>query len=548
MNNITKINAEIQKAPQTVINKEILAASGAALESGALILEKYRVEKKLDVLAGEADLYICDYGGKQFAAKLYKREIAIKDEVIEALKKIDSPYVARLYESGIHNARPFEILPYYKNGSLQGKRFPYDELKKIIGFINEGLKVIHDSGIIHKDLKPSNIMLSDDKESVAIIDFGISSFREGGNAIVVTRTGMTPEYSAPETFRNIFLVESDYYSFGVTIYELFTGSTPYAGMEAEEIELYHSVQRIPFPKDMPLELQNLISALTYNDITERNNKANPNRRWTYEEVNGWLNGEIRELPGGTKKEIPAYKFMGNTFNDPLKLVEALAGNWEEGKRHLFRGRLTKYFHLFDPVISAACSSAENEAVKISGKDDKIIWKLLYKMNPGSSVFYWLGNSFENLPALGRVLLDSLWKSRRDLYPFYGSILRERLLSEYPPITASKNEKMKKNIADIENMFLIAKNDAELEFALYMLAYLLSNQRVLSIDNMQFNTVGEFADYMRKLLDKSFDEFNALCHTLVDYKGNLNTQLEAWLTAIGKGREIGKWREALKEGN
>ena len=53
-------------------------------------------------------------------------------------------------------------------------------------------------------------MLCDNEEDVVIIDFGISSVKDGSNTIIVTQTGMTPEYSAMETFRNLFLEESDY--------------------------------------------------------------------------------------------------------------------------------------------------------------------------------------------------------------------------------------------------------------------------------------------------------------------------------------------------
>ena len=93
-------------------------------------------------------------------------------------------------------------------------------VRKIIPNINEGLHAIHEAGIIHKDLKPSNIMLNSDGETVSIIDFGISSIIADGNTVLVTKTGMTPEYSAPETFKNLFLRESDYYSFGITLFEL----------------------------------------------------------------------------------------------------------------------------------------------------------------------------------------------------------------------------------------------------------------------------------------------------------------------------------------
>ncbi len=204
---------------------------------------------------------------------MYRRQHAVKPEVVKVLKSIDSPYVAALFNTGVYNDLPFEIIPYYKNVSLQGRKFSLEELKKtIIPCINEALKVLHQNGIIHKDLEPSNIMFMDDNTSVAVIDFGISSFVEQGNTVLVTKIGMTPEYSAPETFRNLFLEESDYYSFGITLYELFLGYTPYKNINAEEIAKFTAVQRIPFPKDMPEELKDLISSVTYFDITNRNKK------------------------------------------------------------------------------------------------------------------------------------------------------------------------------------------------------------------------------------------------------------------------------------
>ena len=242
MDNKTVINPALQQSAQTVINNEIveeynrqnnISNSGAALvRDGATILDKYVVTRQLEVASGEADLYLCSCDGVQYVAKIYKRQFAIKQEVIDALLKIDSPYVAKLYETGSHNGFPVEILPYYENGSLQGKTFSEDELiRGIIPNINEGLHAIHSAGIIHKDLKPSNIMLNSDGETVSIIDFGISSAVEGNNTILVTKTGMTPEYSAPETFKNIFYEGSDYYSFGITLFELFCGYTPYANMQ-----------------------------------------------------------------------------------------------------------------------------------------------------------------------------------------------------------------------------------------------------------------------------------------------------------------------------
>lgn len=563
MDNKTVINPALQQSAQTVINNEIVEEynrqnninnSGAALvRDGATILDKYVVTRQLEVASGEADLYLCSCDGVQYVAKIYKRQFAIKQEVIDALLKIDSPYVAKLYETGSHNGFPVEILPYYENGSLQGKTFSEDELiRGIIPNINEGLHAIHSAGIIHKDLKPSNIMLNSDGETVSIIDFGISSAVEGNNTILVTKTGMTPEYSAPETFKNIFYEGSDYYSFGITLFELFCGYTPYANMQPEEIEQYVSVQRIPFPENMTPLMQDFISALTYYDISYRKNKNNPNRRWTYEEVRKWLDGEPLVIPGegvgnAGKGAMPAYQFLGESYTDPAQLVTAFAKNWEEGKKQLFRGYITSHFRTYNQDIARKCQSAEEEAGRENGRDDIIFWKLLYQIHPKLKGFYWKGQTFESLPAFGRDVLEKLWDRDHSQFSYYASILGEKLLSQYVLQAQPKNEKLKKAAAAIEDSYELEKtNGTDMRRTYYLMAYTLSGQKLLLLDGEQFRTVGELAGYMRSVLEESYDRFESLCHRLIDYDGNLDFQLETWLIALGKQDEIDKWRASMNE--
>lgn len=563
MDNKTVINPALQQSAQTVINNEIVEEynrqnninnSGAALvRDGATILDKYVVTRQLEVASGEADLYLCSCDGVQYVAKIYKRQFAIKQEVIDALLKIDSPYVAKLYETGSHNGFPVEILPYYGNGSLQGKTFSEDELiRGIIPNINEGLHAIHSAGIIHKDLKPSNIMLNSDGETVSIIDFGISSAVEGNNTILVTKTGMTPEYSAPETFKNIFYEGSDYYSFGITLFELFCGYTPYANMQPEEIEQYVSVQRIPFPENMTPLMQDFISALTYYDISYRKNKNNPNRRWTYEEVRKWLDGEPLVIPGegvgnAGKGAMPAYQFLGESYTDPAQLVTAFAKNWEEGKKQLFRGYITSHFRTYNQDIARKCQAAEEEAGRENGRDDIIFWKLLYQIHPKLKGFYWKGQTFESLPAFGRDVLEKLWDRDHSQFSYYASILGEKLLSQYVLQAQPKNEKLKKAATAIEDSYELEKtNGTDMRRTYYLMAYTLSGQKLLLLDGEQFRTVGELAGYMRSVLEESYDRFESLCHRLIDYDGNLDFQLETWLIALGKQDEIDKWRASMNE--
>lgn len=557
----TEINPNLRDPSATAINNEIIeqynrqngieSGGDQPISEGVEICGKYKVIRQLEVSSGEADLYLCSCKGSEYVAKVYKRQFAIKQEVIEKLMTIDSPYVAKLYETGTHNGFPVEILPYFENGSLQGKTYNQDELlKNIIPNINEGLKAIHDAGIIHKDLKPSNIMLNADGETVSIIDFGISSAVDGNNTILVTKTGMTPEYSAPETFKNIFYEGSDYYSFGITLFELFCGYTPYANMQPEEIEQYVSVQRIPFPEDMPALLQDFISALTYYDISYRKNKDNPNRRWTYDEVKMWLDGESLVIPGEGignvgKGNMPAFQFLGESFTDPAALVVAFAKNWEEGKKQLFRGHVTSHFRTFNQDLARKCQAAEEEAGRENGKDDIIFWKLLYQINPKLKGFYWKGQTFESIAAFGRDVLEHLWDKDESQFPYYASVLSEKMLSAYVNQAAPKNEKLKKAAAAIEDSYeLEIINGTDMKRTYYLMAYTLSGQKLLLLNGEQFRTVGELANYMRSVLDESFERFETLCHTLVDYDGNLDFQLETWLIAIGKQKEIEKWRASI----
>lgn len=547
--NSTVINSEVGQ--ETAINPNIVTAT-ANLSAGTVLAGKYEIVEILSASTGEADLYVCKYNGAEYIAKVYRRQRAVKPEVITVLKSIDSPYVAKLFDTGIYNDRPFEVLPYYKNGSLLGKKFSFDELKKtIIPCINEALRVLHQNDIIHKDLKPSNIMLLDDNKSVAIIDFGISSVVEEGNTVLVTKTGMTPEYSAPETFRNLFLEESDYYSFGITLYELYCGYTPYKNMNAEEIAQFTAVQRIPFPKNMPQELQDLISAVTYFDITNRNKKNNPNRRWTYTEVDNWCKGKKQVIPGegtgfGAEKAIPPYTFLGQAYKDIPSLITALASNWNDGKKQLYRGLLSSFFKNFNPEIAGYCMDAEEEATRTAGKDDIIFWDLLYKIYPELNGFYWMGQTYESLPALGRDMLERLWRNDKSNYSYWDSILGNKLLTNYLSKVKSKNENLADAASALETAHNVgnrSKRDTIMNY--YTMAYLLSGQKLFAIGEKRLKSVSELTAHMKGLLDSSYEEFEDFCHSMIDYDDTLDVQLEAWLIALGKRKELDAWRQGLQ---
>ncbi len=355
-----------------------------------LTIDKFHVDSRLDIVSGEADIYLCsrvnDKSGKSFLLKYYRRENAVKPDVIKKLKTVNSPYVAKVEGFGEYEGHQYVVRPYYEMSALsellaEGTRFSEEDLRNlIIPSIIEGLRAVHDAGILHKDLKPANMIPDDKGERIVLIDFGISS-NAGRNTFVVTETGMTPFYAAPEAMQGIFHRETDYYALGITIFELFTGFTPFQnpGMSGEEAARLAAVSKIAFPKRFPERLRKLVLGLTYKDISRRNEKNNPNRRWGYDEVKRWLKGIDVPVPGeGTSAAgkapsaavpgFPPYRFNGTTCRTEKELIRALLDNPELGIRELGRGVLTHHYFTVNDKKGELCEKAEK---LIEHSNDKV---------------------------------------------------------------------------------------------------------------------------------------------------------------------------------
>lgn len=81
---------------------------------------------------------------------------------------------------------------------------------------------------------------------------------------------------------------------------------------------------------------------------------------------------------------------------------------------------------------------------------------------------------------------------------------------------------------------------------YVMAYLLSGQKLFAIGEKRLKTVTELTAHMKGLLDSSYWEFEEFCHTLIDCDGILDVQLESWLIALGKRKELNAWRSQLAQ--
>ena len=366
---------------QTLINSgnagktSINLNSDSAVENlvGTKVLEHYNVIAKLQTQSGEAAIYLAMPDQEisetrnisinaPVVVKVYRRKNAVSHEVLERLSKLKSPNIVEIIDYGEYNDYPCIILPQFVNHSLQGTRLSFEQIRDIVvpDVIN-GLKYLHSQGIIHRDIKPGNMMVTNDGNHIQIIDFGISEILETSDSVVMSKTGFTRDYCAPEALNGSWVEESDYYSLGISLYEIFKGDTPFGkNISAEEHAAMQSVSNIPFTDDFPKALVNLIKGLTYKDISNRNDLSNPNRRWTWREVEKWCKGESLPVPGenssngGNLSETGEKRFSESLVFEKAdkeklyvytlsELVSALGQNSEIGKKYLGRGKLTEFF-------------------------------------------------------------------------------------------------------------------------------------------------------------------------------------------------------------
>lgn len=244
--------------------------------------------------------------------------------------------------------------------------------------------------------------------------------------------------------------------------------------------------------------------------------------------------------------IPEYAFLGQVYNDIPSLIAALASNWSEGKKQLYSGLLSAFFKNFNSEIAGYCLNAEEEAARITGKDDIIFWNLLYRIAPEHNVFYWMGQIYESLPALGRDMLERLWKNDESNYSYWDSILENKLLTDYLSTVKSQNDSLVSAVSSLEASHSINnKSSRDMLMNYYTMAYLLSEQKLFAAGDKRLKNVAELTAHMKELLDSSYEEFEDFCHSMIDYNDTLDVQLEAWLIALGKRKELEAWRNGLK---
>jgi serine/threonine-protein kinase len=194
-----------------------------------------------------------------------------------AVAALSHPNISALYDYGQADARPYMVLEYLPNGSLEDRlkrgALPDEETHRIAAEIAAGLAHAHDRGLVHRDLKPANVLF-DAEGRAKIADFGIARMGDAGTLTEAGTVLGTASYISPEQAGGLpASPASDVYSFGVILFRMLTGSLPFVSTNAMELVRMHRDEPPPSVRDVrpdaPASLAAVADAALQKDPADR---------------------------------------------------------------------------------------------------------------------------------------------------------------------------------------------------------------------------------------------------------------------------------------
>ena len=255
-----------------------------------MIAERYMLVTALGE-GGMADVYLAvdTILNREVAIKILRGELG-KDPVAllrfqreaNAVSKLNHPNVVDVYDVGEYEGRHYIVMEYVRGRTLkqlisQRGALQADEAVNIMIQLTSAVQHAHENNIIHRDIKPQNVLVKDDG-TVKITDFGIALAHD---AVQLTQTNAvlgSAHYLAPETTRGETPTNQvDIYALGIVFYELLTGSVPFNGENPVQIAMKHLREEVPSVKEfnptIPQSVENIIIKATVKNRSLRYQSA-----------------------------------------------------------------------------------------------------------------------------------------------------------------------------------------------------------------------------------------------------------------------------------
>jgi serine/threonine-protein kinase len=253
---------------------------------GQVLDGRYRVESRI-ARGGMASVYLAlDVRlDRTVAVKVMHRTLAEDPQFVrrfigeaKSVASLSHPNIVQVFDQGADGAHVYLSMEYVPGKTLRDVlrlrgRLPAREALEMVIPMLAALGAAHQAGMIHRDVKPENVLLTDDGR-VKVVDFGLARAGEANNQ---TKTGMmigTIAYMSPEQVTTgVADVRSDVYAVGITLFELLTGRQPYTGETPMAVAYRHVHESVPAPSslvpDIPPAIDALVAAATDKDPARR---------------------------------------------------------------------------------------------------------------------------------------------------------------------------------------------------------------------------------------------------------------------------------------
>ena len=195
-----------------------------------------------------------------------------------ALGKLTHPNIVPILDYGEYEGAPYFVMPYLPGGTLKERLkgpIPYREAVQMLIPIAQALVHAHGQGIIHRDVKPSNILITASGEPM-LSDFGIAKVEKAEPTTTLTAANAgigTPEYMAPEQGTGNSDERSDIYSLGVLLYQMVTGQIPFRADTPIAVMLKKNTESLPRPtlfvSNLPVSVERLLIKALERDPNKR---------------------------------------------------------------------------------------------------------------------------------------------------------------------------------------------------------------------------------------------------------------------------------------